>query len=135
MRAENRGHVPPLLRLGGGQGADGRWHTAGVPQGEQAMPRLSGAGRLALFLVRAARRYHHHLTRLLGTASVFQVPRLAVRHHAVRLGARRPLMLPARALALEREGTQRDQPVLEEQPDIGPLMTHDFITGHFLTST
>ena len=41
------------------------------------------------------------------------------------LGALLQLMIPAIALAIERDGTQRDQPVLEEQHDIGPLMTHD----------
>src|SRR5215212_5109572 len=41
------------------------------------------------------------------------------------LGAILQLMIPAIALAIEGDGTKRDQPVLEEQHDIGPLMTHD----------
>ena len=41
------------------------------------------------------------------------------------LGALCQLMIPALALALERDGTKRDQPVMEDQHDIRPLMTND----------
>src|SRR5919109_5212698 len=41
------------------------------------------------------------------------------------LGAILQLTLPAIALAIERDGTKRDQHVMEEQHDIGPLMTND----------
>src|SRR5919108_3961679 len=41
------------------------------------------------------------------------------------LGAILQLMIPAIALAIERDGTQRNQHVIEEQHDIGPLMPHD----------
>src|SRR3989454_933482 len=41
------------------------------------------------------------------------------------LSAIRQRMIPAIALAIERDGTQRNQHVIEEQHDIGPLMTND----------
>jgi hypothetical protein len=41
------------------------------------------------------------------------------------LGAILQLTIPTIALALERDGTKRDQHVMEEQHDIGPLMTND----------
>ena len=41
------------------------------------------------------------------------------------LSAIRQRMIPAIALALERDGTQRNQHVIEDQHDIGPLMTND----------
>src|SRR5215510_8743909 len=41
------------------------------------------------------------------------------------LGAILQLMIPAIALAIERDGTKRNQQVIEEQHDIGPLMPDD----------
>ena len=41
------------------------------------------------------------------------------------LGSVLQLTLPAIALAIERDGTKRNQQVIEEQHDIGPLMTND----------
>src|SRR5258705_13352618 len=41
------------------------------------------------------------------------------------LGAILQLMIPAIALAIEWDGTKRDQHVMEDQHDIGPLMTND----------
>ena len=41
------------------------------------------------------------------------------------LGAILQLMIPAIALAIERDRPKRDQQVIEEQHDIGPLMTDD----------
>src|SRR5215467_9488809 len=41
------------------------------------------------------------------------------------LSAIRQLMIPAVALAIERDGTKRDQQVIEEQHNIGPLMPND----------
>src|SRR5919206_1434279 len=41
------------------------------------------------------------------------------------LGAILQLTLPAIALAIERDGTKRNQQVWEEQHDIGPLMPND----------
>src|SRR5919109_1585375 len=41
------------------------------------------------------------------------------------LGAILQLMIPAIALAIERDGTKRDQHVIEEHHDIGPLMPND----------
>src|SRR5712692_7950163 len=41
------------------------------------------------------------------------------------LSAIRQRMIPAIALAIERDGTKRNQHVLEDQHDIGPLMTND----------
>jgi hypothetical protein len=41
------------------------------------------------------------------------------------LGAILQLTIPAVALAIKRHGTKRDQHVIEEQHDIGPLMTND----------
>jgi hypothetical protein len=34
-------------------------------------------------------------------------------------------MIPAIALAIERDGTKRNEHVIEEQHDIGPLMADD----------
>jgi hypothetical protein len=50
---------------------------------------------------------------------------LDVIHHEVMLGAICQLMLPAIALAIERDGPKRDQHVMEDQHDIGPLMPND----------
>jgi hypothetical protein len=41
------------------------------------------------------------------------------------LSAIRQRMIPAIALARERDGTQRNQHVIEDQHDIGPLMPND----------
>ena len=41
------------------------------------------------------------------------------------LGAILQLMIPAITLAIERDGTKRNQHVMEEQHDIGPLMPND----------
>src|ERR1700756_4026171 len=41
------------------------------------------------------------------------------------LGVILQLMIPAITLAIERDGTQWDQHVMEDQHDIGPLMTND----------
>jgi len=41
------------------------------------------------------------------------------------LGAILQLTIPAIALAIERDGTKRNQHVIEEQHDSGPLMTND----------
>src|SRR5262245_39776412 len=41
------------------------------------------------------------------------------------LGAILQLMIPAIALAIERDGTKRNQQVMEEHHDIGPLMPND----------
>src|SRR2546422_5445164 len=43
-----------------------------------------------------------------------------VLHHEVILSAIRQRMIPAIALAIERDGTQRNQHVIEDQHDIGP---------------
>jgi hypothetical protein len=55
MIAKERGNVTPLLRLGRGQGEHGRFHTAGFPKSDNAMPLLVGDGILDLFLVVSAR--------------------------------------------------------------------------------
>jgi len=41
------------------------------------------------------------------------------------LSAIRQLTVPAIALAIKGDGTKRDQQVIEEHYDIGPLMPHD----------
>src|SRR5262249_52029867 len=41
------------------------------------------------------------------------------------LGTIRQLMIPAIALAIEWDRTKRDEQVMEDQHDIGPLMTND----------
>jgi hypothetical protein len=123
--AKDRGNVTPLLRLGRGQGEHCRFHTAGFPQGDNEMPMLGGDGILDLFLVVATVRSDDDLTRIIGTDRVFQVQLLDVLHHEVMLSAIRQRMIPARALAIERDGTQRNQHVIEDQYDIGPLMTND----------
>src|SRR6266446_8927138 len=125
MLAKERGNVTPWLRLGRGQGACWRCHTAGFPQGDHEMPRLGGDGLLDLFIVVAALCEDDHLTRIIGTDRVFEAQLLDVLHHAVMLGAIRQLMIPAIALAVARDGTKRDQHVMEEQHDIGPLMPND----------
>jgi hypothetical protein len=125
MMAQDRGHVTPRLRRGRGQGAPGRWHPAGFPQGAPALPRLVGDGLLDLFLVVATVREDDDRPRILGTASVLQVQRLDGLHHEGRRSARRQRLLPALALALERDGTPRHPPVREAQPESGPRMPHD----------
>src|SRR4030095_10104665 len=122
MIAKERGNVTPLLRLGRGQGEQGRLHTAGFPQGDKKMPMLGGDGILDLFLVVATVREDDHLTRIIGTDVVFQVQLLDVIHPEIMLGAILQGMISARALARERHGTKRDQHVIEEHDDIGPLM-------------
>src|SRR5215510_16072335 len=70
-------------------------------------------------------REDDHLTRIIGTDVVFQVQLLDVIHHEIMLGAILQGMISAIALAIERNGTKRDQHVIEEHDDIGPLMPHD----------
>ena len=51
--------------------------------------------------------------------------RLEVLHHEVLRGALRQRMIPAIALAREREGTKRHQPGMADHHARGPRMTHD----------
>src|SRR3982074_1689244 len=62
---------------------------------------------------------------MIGTDRVFQVQLLEVLHHEVMLSEIRQRMIPAIALAIERDGTKRNQHVIKDQHAIGPLMTHD----------
>jgi hypothetical protein len=89
------------------------------------MPRLGGAGMLALLMIVAAVREDAPLTRLLGAEILFQWELLEGRDDEVRRGAIRPLTLPALALAREGEGTKRHQLGIEEQHAMGPLRPHD----------
>jgi len=125
VMAQERGHVPPRRRRGRGQGAQGRWHAAGFPSGSHAMPRRGGDGMRALVLVVATVREDADRTRILGTASVFQVQRLDGLHHEVRRRALRQRLIPARALALPRDGTKRHHQVMEDPHERGPLLTND----------
>jgi len=123
--ATARGHVTPLLRRGRGQGEPCRWHTAGCPQGDHAMPMRVGDGSLALFLVVATVREDDDLTRILGPESVFQGQRLDVLHHEVMRSAIRQRMIPALAWARARDGTKRHQQVIEDHHALGPRMPND----------
>jgi len=98
-RAKDRGTVTPLRRLGRGQGEPGRLHTTGGSQGEPALPRLVGDGRLELCIVRATVREDDDLPRRRGTASVVQVPRRDVLHHEGRRRAIRQRRRPGGGLA------------------------------------
>jgi len=120
-----RRNVTPRLRLGCGQGEQGRVHTAGFPQGHQAMPLLGGDGLLHLFMVIAAVGSDDHLTRSIRADILFQLARLDVLHDEVMVGAILQRMILAIALALERDGSKRNQPGIEEQHHGGPLMPHD----------
>jgi hypothetical protein len=100
-------------------------HPAGFPQGNNEMPRLGGDGLLDLFIIVAAVREDDHRTRVIGADRLFQLSLLDVLDDEVRLGAIRQLPLPARALAIERHGTKRNQQVMEESHDVGPRMTND----------
>jgi len=123
--AQDRGHVTPRLRLGRGQSAQGRLHPAGFPQGDKAMPRRVGDGMRDLFLVVAPVREDDALTRSRGTDSVFQVQLLEVLHHEGMRSAIRQRMIPARARALQRDGTKRNQHGIEDHHASGPLMPND----------
>jgi hypothetical protein len=123
--AKERGNMRPLLRLGRGARVHCRFHTAGFSQGDNEMPLLGGDGILDLFIIVAAVREDDHLTRIIGADILFQLSLLDVLDDVVMLSAIRQLMVPAIALAIEGDGTKRNQQVIEEQHDIGPLMPND----------
>ena len=114
MIAKERGNRTPLLRLGGGQGKCCRFHTAGFPQSDNEMPPFVGNGRLYLFVVVAAVRSDDHVTRIIGPNIVDQVQLAEVIDHEVMLRMILQSMIPAIALAIERDGTKRDEHVIDD---------------------
>jgi hypothetical protein len=75
------------------------------------MPLLGGDGILALFIIVAAVREDDHLTRIIGADILLQLSLLDVLDDEVMLSAIRQLTVPAIALAIEGDGTKRDQQV------------------------
>src|SRR5437016_12507637 len=113
MIAKERGNMSPLLRFGRGEREHCRCHTAGFSQGNNERPLLVGDGILDLFIIVAAVREHNHLTRIIGADILFQLYLLDVLYDEVMLGSVLQLTLPAIALAIERDGTKRNQQVIE----------------------
>ena len=112
--AKERGNVTPLSRFGRRQVERFRLHTAGFPQSNNEMPPFVGNGRLYLFVVVAAVRSDDHVTRIIGPDIVDQVQLAEVIDHEVMLRLIRQIMIPAIALAIERDGTKRNQHVIDD---------------------
>ncbi len=123
--AKERSNVTPLSGCGRRQGERFRLHTAGFPQRNNAMPPFVGHGSLSLFVVVAAVRSDDHVTRIIGPDRVDQVPLAAGIDHEVMLRVIRQTMIPAIALALERDGTKRHQHGMDDEHHSGPLMADD----------
>ena len=66
MIAQEHGDMPPLLRLGRGEVEFCCFHTAGFPQGSNAMPMLGSDGLLDLFIIVAAGREDDDRTWVIG---------------------------------------------------------------------
>ena len=86
------------------------------------MPPFVGNGRLSRCVVVAAVREADHVTRIIGPARVSQVQLAEGIDHEGMLRVIRQSMIPAIALALEREGTKRYPPVMDDDHDRGPRM-------------
>jgi hypothetical protein len=125
VMAKERGNVTPLAGFGRRQGERFRLHTAGFTQSNNEIPPFVGHGSLSLFVVVAAVREDDHVTRIIGPARVSQVQLAEGIDHEVMLRVIHQIMLPAIALALERDGTKRNQHVMDDSHDIGPRMADD----------
>jgi len=78
------------------------------------MPPFVGNGRLYLFVVVAAVRSDDHVTRIIGPNIVDQVQLAEGIDHEVMLRMILQSMIPAIALAIERDGTKRDEHVIDD---------------------
>src|SRR5262249_32569913 len=112
--AKERGNVTPLSGFGRRQAERFRLHTAGFPQSNNEIPPFVGNGRLDLFFVVAAVRQDDDVTRPIGPDIVYQVQLAEVIDHEVMLRLIRQSMISAIALAIERDGTKRNEHVIDD---------------------
>src|SRR5438552_11613608 len=125
MTTEKRVDVTPLPGGRGGQSERFRFDAAGFTQGNNEVPAFVGNGLFDLFVVVAAIGQHQHLTPIVSANVVLQVERAKVCHHALMFAVILEIMCLAVPLAIEGNRLERNQPVTQNEDDVGPLMTDD----------
>src|SRR5712691_5684829 len=82
-------------------------------------------GIFNLFIIIFTISQHNHVTWIIRPNIVFQVELIDVIYHKLMLGLIRKLMLQAIRLAIVGDRWKWNQHIIDDQDDIGPLMSND----------
>ena len=78
-----------------------------------------------LFILLSTISQHNHVTWIIRPNIVFQVEWIDIMYHKLMLGLLRKRMLQALRLALGGDRRKWNQHIIDDQDDIGPLMSND----------